>query len=127
VDIFEKHGEDYFREKEALMLRKMIDHNDCIIATGGGAPCFNNNMQWMNDHGFTIYLSAGPQYLLENVMNEKDKRPLINKLNKAELLFFIEQKLKERLPYYQQAKKILPVTDIYEQSWKQILKIIKKK
>ena len=110
--IFEKEGEGYFRTKETTALQQFSEINNAIIACGGGAACFNNNMLWMNEHGTTVYLSASPQYILSRVKEEKDKRPLISKLNEAELLFFIEQKLKERLPFYNQAKVILPVEDL---------------
>jgi shikimate kinase len=114
--IFEKDGEDHFRKIEARALRSFAETENCIIACGGGAACFNDNMQWMNEHGATVYLSATPPYILSRVKEEKDKRPLINKLNEAELLFFIEQKLKEREPLYNQAKFILPVTELNKDS-----------
>lgn len=110
--IFEKEGEPYFRTKETTALQQFSDINNAVIACGGGAACFNDNMQWMNAHGTTVYLSASPQYILSRVKEGKNKRPLISKLNEAELLFFIEQKLKEREPFYNQAKLILPVEDL---------------
>jgi shikimate kinase len=110
--IFEKEGEDNFRKIEASALRAFAETESCIIACGGGTACFNDNMQWMNENGTTVYLSATPPYILSRVKEEKDKRPLINKLNEAELLFFIEQKLKEREPFYSQSKFILPVAEL---------------
>jgi shikimate kinase len=107
VEIFEKRGEAYFREKEADALRSFAQKDNCIIACGGGTPCFNKNVQWMNKNGTTIYLQAAPQDILLRVMEERSKRPLIKNLNEAELLFFIQQKLKEREPFYTQAKIIL--------------------
>ena len=104
IDIFEKAGEDYFRVKEASVLRDLLKHDNCIISCGGGAPCFYDNMQCMNDNGITVYLSATPPFILQNVLLEKEKRPVIKNINEAELLFFIEQKLKERTPFYTQAK-----------------------
>ncbi len=104
VDIFEKAGEDYFRVKEASVLRDLLKYEDCIISCGGGAPCFYDNMSLMNQSGTTIYLTATSQYILEKVLLEKEKRPIIKHINEAELLFFIEQKLKERSPFYNQAK-----------------------
>lgn len=102
-DIFEKKGEDYFRMKETMALHSTLGYEHAIIACGGGAACFNQNIQWMNLHGITVYLSAHAQYLLDNIMDEQHKRPLLKKINPAELLFFIQQKLSERLPFYQQA------------------------
>ena len=114
--IFEKEGEDYFRKIETEALHIFSEKDNCIIACGGGAACFNDNMLWMNENGTTVYLAASPQYILSRVKEEKEKRPLINKLNEAELLFFIQQKLKEREPFYTQAKIILPVTELNEDS-----------
>lgn len=110
--IFEKKGEEYFREKESALLRNMDKHEDCIISCGGGTPCFDGNMQWMNENGITVYLQANPVKLIENILLEIDKRPLLKKINKGEMLFFVEQKLKERDPFYSQAKVILSVKDI---------------
>ena len=114
--IFEKEGEDYFRKKEIAALHTFSAKDKCIIACGGGVACFNDNMQWMNENGITVYLTAKPAYILSRIKEEKDKRPLINKLNEAELLFFIEQKLKEREPFYNQAQIILQVIELNEDS-----------
>jgi shikimate kinase len=116
ASIFEKDGEDHFRKIETIALKEFTEKENCIIACGGGTACFNENMQWMNENGTTIYLSAAPQYIFDRVLDDKEKRPLINKHNEAELLFFIEQKLKEREPFYKQAQIILPVTELNESS-----------
>jgi shikimate kinase len=116
AEIFEKDGEDHFRKMETVALHALAEIEDCIVACGGGTACFNNNMPWMNENGKTVFLSASPQYLLERIKEEKDKRPLINKLNEAELLFFIEKKLKEREPFYKQAQLMLPVTELNKDS-----------
>ena len=110
--IFEEHGEAYFRGIEQTALKTFSEKDNCIIACGGGAACFDDNIQWMNEQGKTVYLSATPQYILDRVMEEQEKRPLLHKLNKAELLFFIEQKLNERESFYRQAKFILPVAGL---------------
>lgn len=110
--IFEQAGEDHFRKIETVALQAFAGTENCIIACGGGTACFNDNMPWMNEHGTTVYLSATPQYIFDRVLDDKEKRPLIKKHNEAELLFFIEQKLKEREPFYKQAKIILPVTEL---------------
>ena len=112
ASIFEKEGEAFFRDIETAALKTFSVKDNCIIACGGGTACFNDNIQWMNEHGKTVYLSATPQYIFDRVMDEQGKRPLLNKLNKAELLFFIEQKLKERESFYRQAKFILPVAGL---------------
>lgn len=120
--IFEKHGEDHFRNIEAVSLRSFAGKAPCIVSCGGGTACFKDNMPWMNEHGITVYLSATPQYIFNRVMSEKDKRPLMKKINQAELLFFIEQKLKEREPFYSQAKYILPAGELGEESLGEVLR-----
>jgi shikimate kinase len=114
--IFEKEGEAYFRKVETVALQQFSKVEKAVIACGGGAACFNDNIKWMNENGITVYLSATAPYILSRVKEEKDKRPLINKMNEAELLFFIEQKLKEREPFYSQAQFILPVIELNKDS-----------
>ena len=125
LDIFEKKGEDHFREVEARELRLLGDQENCIIACGGGAPCFHENMEWMNSKGHTIFLEANPQYILANIEKEKGKRPLLKNMNDAELLFFIEQKIKERIEFYKQSKTVLAAKDLTDKSFEAILNIVK--
>src|SRR5688572_4230116 len=112
VDIFEKNGEEIFRLLETKMLRDLVRHENCIIACGGGTPCFHDNIKWMNEKGTTVYLSAPASYLFQKIKDEKEKRPLIKNVNEAELLFFTEQKLKERLPVYEQATYTLEASEL---------------
>lgn len=121
ADIFEKKSEDYFREKEAEVLRGLSIDENTLVSCGGGSPCFFNNMDWMNEHGLTVYLDATPAYLLNNIKNEKDKRPLLKNTNDAELLFFIEQKLKERNPFYTQSALTLQAQELSIESFKNIV------
>ncbi len=114
--IFEKHGEEKFREMERYHLRKFENSKKSLAACGGGAPCFFDNMDWMKQHGTIIYLKATPDYILERVMDETEKRPLLKKVNKSELLFFIQQKLKEREPVYLKADYVLEVEKLQKNS-----------
>lgn len=102
--IFEKNGEDWFREKEALSLRSIIDEENIVVSCGGGTPCFHDNMRFMNETGTTIFLQAAPKFLLQNIVKEPGARPLLKNMNEAEMLFFIEKKLEERNSFYLQAK-----------------------
>lgn len=117
-EIFEKHGEDKFRELERYHLRKFLNKKKCLIACGGGTPCFFGNLEWMKKHGDVIYLQATTEYILNRVMDETAKRPLLKEVNTSELLFFIEKKLKEREPVYLKADHILDVNKLSENSLK---------
>ena len=119
--IFNENGETYFRETESAALKTFADKDNCIIACGGGTPCFHDNMQWMNENGIPVYLKATPDQILERVKDEKHHRPLLKKLNDDEIFLFISQKIKERDPFYSQAKIILSVTELNARSFEKII------
>jgi shikimate kinase len=121
AEIFSQKGEAYFRQREMEMLQTFGTKENCIIACGGGTPCFNNNMQWMNANGTTVYLLATAKEIFKRVITEQQKRPLIKDFSPQELLVFIENKLQEREIYYSQAKIILPVSAITADSINSIL------
>lgn len=99
--IFEEEGEDYFRQKEKACLREMAQFENTIIATGGGAPCFFDNGEWMKGDGITVYLQTPIEVIIKNLERQIDKRPLLKGLNEKELKIFIEKKLAEREVFYQ--------------------------
>lgn len=121
ADIFEKKSEEKFRELERYHLRMFENKKNFLLACGGGTPCFSDNMEWMKSQGKVFYLKAPPEVLLQQVIHETEKRPVIKKVNPSELLFFIEKKLKEREPYYSQADFILNVEELNENSLSHLL------
>ncbi len=122
TNIFEKNGEDYFREKEALHLRSLQQYNNAIISCGGGTPCFFDNMKWINENGISVLLESTPAYILKNILLQEGKRPLVKNLNEAELIFYIEQKLKERTPFYNEANIKLNAEEVTERSIDSLIK-----
>lgn len=104
ADYFRLHGEKSFREIEATCLRATGSLHDHVIATGGGTPCFFNNMEWMNENGTTIFLQAKLPFLVSRLEKEAAQRPLVASLPSQDLASFIEQKIEERMPFYQQAQ-----------------------
>ena len=119
AEMFEDDGEEYFRKKESEILRWFNEKKDCVVATGGGTPCFNNNIEWMNDNGITIWLNESIDVLVQRLKPEKEHRPLIKDLTDEELGSFLSKKLEERKPYYSQA------TYIFEFSSMKIKDLIK--
>jgi len=99
--IFSEEGETYFRQKEKECLREMNQFEKAIIATGGGAPCFFDNGEWMNRHGITVYLKTPIEVIIKNLEKGMEKRPLLKGLSKKGLWKFVENKLEEREPFYQ--------------------------
>ena len=122
AEIFAEEGEAYFRQQEAKLLRWFKEKKSFVLATGGGTPCFNENIKWMNQQGITIWIDEPIDALVKRLTPEKDHRPLIKNLSNIALHEFLTNKRMERLFYYQQAKIHLTKEDINE---KMFLKIVK--
>ena len=76
-DYFASAGEDAFRKVEHDVLKKTIEKNSqFVMATGGGTPCFYDNIQLMNDSGLTVFLDTPRETLLERIRLSKS-RPLM--------------------------------------------------
>lgn len=106
-ELFEENGESSFRKTEAKLLRWFGEKKSFVLATGGGTPCFHQNMEWMNQQGITIWLDEPIEVLVKRLLPEMDHRPLLKDLSPENLYTFLEDKLKERKPFYCQAKKRL--------------------
>ena len=105
--IFAEKGEAHFRELEANTLRETSQiKTPLIVATGGGVPCFNQNMAWMNQNGMTIYLKAPIWLLQKRLISQTANRPLLAQKTPDELSKFIEEKLKEREVFYSKSQVI---------------------
>lgn len=102
-EYFAKYGEDAFRQLESEVLKNNPYPENAVIATGGGLPCFFDNIEWMNAHGKTIYIKLAPKTLADRLQNEKDERPLLRERHGEALVQFIAEKLEEREPYYNKA------------------------
>lgn len=102
--IFAEEGETAFREKEQKALEELSEFTDLVIATGGGAPCFFDNIDVMNETGKTIYLNIDPTILADRLLQSKTERPLIKGKSREELIAFIDETLKKRNVFYSQAK-----------------------
>lgn len=103
-EIFQSAGQEHFRELEKEVLHTTINHKNVIVSTGGGLPCYFDNMDWMNSNGITVYLEANPGLLFHRLSSAKEGRPLIENLNDVELMEQISGQLAIRSPYYQKAK-----------------------
>jgi shikimate kinase len=116
AQIFAEKGEEGFRKMEYNMLHEVAEFENVIISCGGGTPCFFDNMDYLNQHGQTVYLKADPEVLYNHLLMGKVERPLIKGKSPEELITFIRQQLDKREPYYSKAKYTLDVSlmDNYE-------------
>nr|WP_294948511.1 shikimate kinase [uncultured Mucilaginibacter sp.] len=103
AEYFASHGEEAFRKLESKVLKTTEYPENVIVSTGGGLPCFFDNMDWMNSHGQTLYIQLSPKGLASRLENAKTPRPVLQGKKGDELVAFIEQKLAEREGFYLQA------------------------
>ena len=107
-EIFSTLGEEYFRLQEKNTLNLLTEsHDSFIIATGGGTPCYFNNIEYMNNSGTTVWINTSPDELFKRLLKEKTKRPLISELSDEQLHAFILKKYSDRRIYYEQADMII--------------------
>lgn len=114
-EIFESKGEIYFRKKEALYLKEILQETNTkkIVALGGGTPCYGSNLQEIKDSGVTsIYLNVPVSQLTDRLWEAKSERPVIaGQQSKEELEEFVRKHLFERGFYYNQASKVIKVQE----------------
>ena len=111
-ELFSKEGEENFRVLERKTLRALQEKSDCIVATGGGMPCFFDNMDWMNSKGLTVYLKVPEGMLIQRLSQDRANRPLLKDMNREQLGVKISEQLKQREEYYNQAKIIFDGGDL---------------
>ena len=102
-EIFAERGETGFRELEQNMLHEAGEFEDVVISTGGGTPCFFDNMEYMNRQGQTVFLDVHPDVLFRRLRMATQQRPILQGKSDAELRTFIDEALQKRLPHYEKA------------------------
>ncbi len=103
-DIFAKKGEEKFRIIEREMLREIATFQNVLISTGGGTPCFYDNMDVMNQQGITVYIKATVEQLVSRLLASKNIRPILQNKTPQELQSFVTAHLAEREEFYTKAK-----------------------
>jgi shikimate kinase len=103
-DIFSLKGEPYFRKLETKALKDLRSETDTVISTGGGTPCFGDNMDFMLNSGLTIYLKMTPAGLRRRLVRSSEGRPLLKNIDRKDLRVYIAGKLAEREKWYSRAE-----------------------
>jgi len=103
-DFFEKYGEFPFRKIEQEILHRTNQLTDAVIATGGGTPCFFDNMEFINQSGISVYLEWEVPMLLERLYKIRKRRPLLSNLGPGQLEKFVGEHIRQRSYYYRQAR-----------------------
>ncbi|CAM4363828.1 shikimate kinase [Cytophagaceae bacterium 50C-KIRBA] len=104
-EIFSNQGEAHFRELERKTLHGFQPDQSMVIATGGGVPCFFDNMDYMKKHGISIFLNVELNDLAKRLYKAQgNNRPLLDKSQSEEaVIATIKKTFEERLPFYKQA------------------------
>ena len=110
--LFAERGEDAFRDIEQRMLREVATFEDVLVSTGGGAPCFFNNMEFMNDTGTTVYLKVSVDELANRLEVCKTTRPVLKGRSGEELKAFIAESLEKREPFYGKASVVFEAEEM---------------
>jgi shikimate kinase len=107
-EIFFHHGEQAFRVHERECLHHLLNETiDCVVATGGGTPCFFDSMILMKEAGKTIYLKCSPEILFERLRGSSSRRPLLSRLTDSEKLNYIAKHIHERNTFYESAEWVI--------------------
>lgn len=115
VDVFEKHGEDYFRKIETEILKRLSGERLVIIALGGGAMAQEENVKILKSTGTTIYLRASIDVIYSRLKNKIDRPAFRDFVLDGKSINDFKQKisdmLNEREPFYMQADMVINSSD----------------
>ena len=110
-DIFIDKGEYYFRDMEIKILQSTMSTDKSIIATGGGLPCHHDNMDWILQHGISIYLDWPLATLKKRLIEQEPSRPMLANFSKEQMEQQIESLFFQRLPFYEKSAITIEMTD----------------
>lgn len=105
--IFKRHGSIRFRSEEELMLTKICQRENQVIATGGGAVVKETNRYTLKDGGIVVWLQASPEEIVKRIGAGRG-RPLLKGQNISEI---VERLLNERKVWYQEVADLKIDTD----------------
>jgi shikimate kinase len=120
--LFNEKGEAYFRSIESQCLRHFNDKKFIVLSTGGGSPCFNDNMQLMLEHGCCVYIKMPEGALYQRLHKAIPKRPLLAGKSDDELREFIHDTLTYRETFYEQSHIIMDGINLSSPSLMGVLK-----
>lgn len=106
-ELFRDEGEPALRERERQVLRRTADMDKVVVATGGGTPCFFDNMDFILAHGISVYLRMSVSSLVHRLENARVQRPLLQDLKGEPLFSEISGRVADREPFYMKANCII--------------------
>ncbi|WP_439881097.1 shikimate kinase [Pontibacter sp. MBLB2868] len=112
--IFQEEGQQRFRQLERQALERLVAAQDrVVVATGGGAPCFFDNISFLNRHGENIFLDVPLDEIAKRLqLADLEQRPLLAGKSMVEVKLFLAKTLEERKRFYEQANYVISGTHI---------------
>ena len=107
-DIFEVHGEPYFRDGEARVISRLLDNGPAVVATGGGAFLREDTRDRIRDKAVSVWLKADADIIMRRVRRRAD-RPL---LQTADPVATVNRLLEQREPVYRGADLTVSSRDV---------------
>ncbi len=104
-ELFANKGEQNFRAQETRITKFLNSLDRIVVATGGGLPIYNDNMNHLLRTGLTIYLACDEETLAERIRKDQRARPLHAK--SKNLVADITQRLNSRKPIYNEAHLVI--------------------
>jgi shikimate kinase len=103
-EIFSEKGEPYFRKVEKAELEKFCQSTtNFVMATGGGAPCFEDNIEVMKRAGVVIFLDVSAKEISNRISKQSVNRPLLKNETPESMKDRIEFLRSHRISFYRQA------------------------
>ena len=127
-EIFRIKGEAYFRQAEAEALRlATASFPAFVMATGGGTPCFFENMHFIKTNGLCVWLNPPvPELAKRLAQHEVAQRPVLQQKKDQQLAEHLQQLLQQREPFYKQAQvQLTNFSDGIAKNVKQITEILR--
>ncbi len=121
-DFFNKYDEPLYRKLESEVLKATESLENVVVSTGGGTACYFDNMEWMNQHGLTVFLRISPQAAVDRVIHSRHKRPLVEGKSEEELTEFVNRHYASRMPFYEQARITVKSEDLDVDSLLEVIK-----
>jgi len=103
LEFFEKYDEAAFRQIESVLLHETSRYQNTVIATGGGTPCYFDNMDFILQQGKSVYLKMSSENLVKRLRVIRKKRPLLKGLKEDDLEQYVKSQLAKREPFYKKA------------------------
>ena len=105
-------GIDKFRKRERVALLELLQVEDTLIATGGGLPTWEDNMDRMLAHGLVVYLRSPLDILADRLYSVRATRPAVADKTRSEVRDYLERVSEKREPHYSRAHVVVPISHL---------------